>query len=106
MMQYALVAGGSKGIGFAIAEALAKRKYNLILIGRNSTTLKTAKTHLQATYPVEIETLAHDLSVDGAAENIAQWCTEKNIQLKMVCNVAGLGGAKDYLLLPLDELRY
>jgi hypothetical protein len=32
---YALVAGGSKGIGYAIAEALAKRNYNLILIARH-----------------------------------------------------------------------
>ena len=29
---YALLAGGSKGIGYAIAEALAKRNFNLILI--------------------------------------------------------------------------
>lgn len=27
---YALIAGGSKGIGYAIAEALARRKYNLV----------------------------------------------------------------------------
>ena len=33
-MKHALIAGGSKGIGYAIAEALAKRKYDLILIGR------------------------------------------------------------------------
>lgn len=31
---YALIAGGSKGIGYAIAEALAKRGYNLLLIAR------------------------------------------------------------------------
>ena len=33
---FALVAGGSKGIGFAIAEALALRRYNLILIAGTS----------------------------------------------------------------------
>ena len=31
---YALIAGGSKGIGYAIAVALARRHYNLILIAR------------------------------------------------------------------------
>jgi short-subunit dehydrogenase len=36
-LPYALIAGGSKGIGYAIAEALAKRKYNLILVARMQT---------------------------------------------------------------------
>ncbi|HMH33848.1 MAG TPA: SDR family NAD(P)-dependent oxidoreductase [Puia sp.] len=40
---YALIAGGSKGIGFGIAEALAKRGYNLILIARHMDTLLVAK---------------------------------------------------------------
>lgn len=105
-MQYALVAGGSKGIGYAIAEALSKRKYNLILIGRHSDTLHSAKNKLESQYQVQVEILIYDLSEATAAEEIAEWCVNKNIQLKMLCNVAGLGGAKDYLSLPLDKLRY
>ena len=35
----ALIAGGSRGIGYSIAEALAKRNYNLILIARNEDSL-------------------------------------------------------------------
>ena len=105
-MPYALVAGGSKGIGYAIAEALAKRKYNLILVGRHADTLHTAKHTLESVHKIKVETLQHDLSLENAAEQIAQWCTENQIPLKMLCNVAGLGGAKDYLSLPLDQLRY
>ena len=103
---YALIAGGSKGIGFAIAEALARRNYNLVLIARNPDTLLLAKTRLESTYPVEVFTLSYDLSREETATAIAQWCTEKNIRLKMLCNVAGLGGAEDYLNLSLDSLRY
>ena len=40
LQPYALVAGGSKGIGYAIAEALAKRKYNLVLIARHLDSLE------------------------------------------------------------------
>ena len=43
---YALVAGGSKGIGYAIAEALAKRGFNLILIARHADSLIAAKNKL------------------------------------------------------------
>lgn len=48
----------------------------------------------------------YDLSREESAVKIAQWCSDKNIQLKMLCNVAGFGGARDYLSLPLDTLRY
>ncbi|HKH60225.1 MAG TPA: SDR family NAD(P)-dependent oxidoreductase [Flavitalea sp.] len=103
---FALIAGGSKGIGFAIAEALARRNYNLVLIARDPDTLLLAKTRLESAYPVEVFTLSYDLSREETATAIAQWCTEKNIRLKMLCNVAGLGGAEDYLNLSLDSLRY
>ncbi len=103
---YALVAGGSKGIGYAIAEALARRNYNLILIARHPDTLLSAKSRLESSYPIHVETLVYDLSREESATKIAKWCTDKNIALKMLCNVAGLGGAEDYLSLSLDSLRY
>ena len=103
---YALVAGGSKGIGYGIAEALAKRGYNLILIARHLDTLDVAKHKLENTYHVTVHVLVYDLADDNAATAIAKWCTDRDIHLKMLCNVAGLGGTNDYLKLPLDSLRY
>jgi short-subunit dehydrogenase len=103
---YALVAGGSKGIGFGIAEALARRHYNLILIARHSDSLIAAKHRLEATYNIHVEILPYDLSKESSAEEIARWCTDRKVQLKMLCNVAGYGGARDYLKLPLDTVRY
>lgn len=103
---YALIAGGSRGIGFAIAEALAKRGYNLILIARNMDGLLAAKNKLEAAYRVHVDVLSYDLSKEETATAIAAWCTQKNIPLKMLCNVAGLGGDEDYLSLSLDSLRY
>lgn len=103
---YALVAGGSKGIGYGIAEALAKRKFNLILIARHQDALDKAKEKLEKDYKVHVELLKLDLEHESTADSIARWCTSKSIHLKMLCNVAGLGGPKDYLSLPLDSLRY
>ncbi len=103
---YALVAGGSKGIGYAIAEALARRGYNLILVARHLDSLISAKNKLESGYHVQVQILVHDLAMEESAGAILKWCTDQNIQLKMLCNVAGLGGSKDYLSLPLDSLRY
>jgi uncharacterized protein len=103
---YALVAGGSKGIGYGIAWALAKRGYNLILIARHMDTLQAAKNRLECAFPIHVDILAMDLSFDNSAVDIAKWCTDRNIRLKVLCNVAGFGGSRDYLTLPLDSLRY
>jgi len=102
----ALVAGGSKGIGFAIAEALARRHYNLILIARHRDALENAEQKLESQYKIQVEMLQYDLSEETSAERIASWCIEKKIPLRMLCNVAGLGGVKDYLSVPLDTMRY
>jgi short-subunit dehydrogenase len=103
---YALIGGGSKGIGYAIAEALAKRNFNLILIARHKDSLIAAKNKLESKYGVHVEIIQFDLSKKEAATEIASWCTDNNIPLKVLCNVAGFGGSKDYLSLPLDTLRY
>ncbi len=103
---YALIAGGSKGIGYAIAEALARRNYNLVLIARHEAGLMAAKNTLEKKYPVHVEIIAKDLSFENSATEIADWCKERDLHLKMLCNVAGFGGVNDYLSLPLDSLRY
>ncbi|MFZ6011321.1 MAG: SDR family NAD(P)-dependent oxidoreductase [Bacteroidota bacterium] len=103
---YALVAGGSKGIGYAISEALARRGFNLILIARHMDALLKAKNALECAYHVNVEVMTYDLSKESTAPAIAKWCTEKNIRLKVLANVAGMGGDEDYLIASLDTLRY
>jgi uncharacterized protein len=103
---FALIAGGSKGIGYAIAEAWAKRGYNLILIARHIDALEQAKQKLTDKYTIAVHVLVYDLAKAESAQEIAQWCDEHDIKVKALCNVAGLGGANDYLSLPLDSLRY
>jgi len=103
---YALIAGGSKGIGYALAEAWAKRNYNLILIARHWDSLASAKHKLESKYGIHVELLSYDLSTESSATEIANWCNERNIPLRALCNVAGAGCARDYLSTTLDSLRY
>lgn len=103
---YALVAGGSKGIGYGIAEALARRGYNLILIARHWDSLQAAKTKLEKAYDIHVDLLSYDLSREQSADEIAQGCTQRDIPLQVLCNVAGAGGARDYLSTSLDTLRF
>jgi uncharacterized protein len=103
---YALITGGSKGIGYAIAEALARRRYNLILVARHLDKLLAAKNKLEADYNIHVEILINDLSRDESAYEISQWCSSREIPLKLLCNDVGKGGADDFLSASLDDMHY
>jgi short-subunit dehydrogenase len=104
-MSWALIAGGSKGIGLGIAEALARRNFDLLLIARNEEDLAKTKSRLENEFRVRVETLSCDLSVPGSSEMIYDFCIKKNPELKILCNAAGIGGSKDFPDLPLNDLR-
>ena len=59
---YALVAGGSDGLGFAYAEAIAKRGLNLVLIARQEERLKAAAARLKDTYKIDVIAIAADMA--------------------------------------------
>jgi short-subunit dehydrogenase len=82
---YALIAGGSKGIGYALAEAWAKAAITmpLILVARHWDSLETAKHKSESAYGIHVELLSCDLSRDESASEIALWCYEENIPLKV-----------------------
>jgi hypothetical protein len=103
---WALISGGSKGIGYAIATALAKRNYNLLLIARNEEDLNHAKNKLELSFAIQVEILALDMSKENSSGTILAWCREKEIPLKMLCNVSGIGGSADYLSGSLTDSLY
>ncbi len=90
-MTYALVTGSSKGIGKAMATELAKKKINLLLVARSADALQQLSKELKATYAIEADYLATDLSLPNAAETVYNWCTEKNYSIHILINNAGYG---------------
>jgi len=59
---YALVAGGSDGLGFAFAEAAARRGLNLVLIARQEERLHAAAERLKVAYNIDVITIAADMA--------------------------------------------
>lgn len=57
-----MVAGGSEGLGYAFAEAIARRGLNLILLARHEDRLKAASTRLEETYKIDVISIAADLA--------------------------------------------
>ncbi|HCU96108.1 MAG TPA: short-chain dehydrogenase [Actinobacteria bacterium] len=68
---WALVAGGSEGLGGAFAEELARRGVSLVLVARRPEPLAQTAARLRATWPVEVVTVAADLAAAGAIGQVA-----------------------------------
>lgn len=88
---YALITGGSKGIGKAMAVELAKRKYNLLLVARSAELLQKTAAEISVTYGVQVHCLATDLSQPQAAQHVYDWCTQNNYSVSILINNAGYG---------------
>ena len=88
---YALITGGSSGIGYEIAKDLAARGYNLILISRNEKNLKNCSASLENKYGISVDYIACDLSNKDSVSKIYKACQEKNYTIEVLVNNAGYG---------------
>lgn len=99
-MAYALVTGASKGIGKSLAEGLAARGYDLLLVARSGDLLRGVGAGLETRYKIKTAILAIDLSAPGAAQQVYDWAVSYNIQVLVNNAGYGLGGALDKNPLP------
>jgi short-subunit dehydrogenase len=67
---WALITGGSSGIGYAFAQNLAAKGHNLILVARNQDALDARAKELATQYNIEVDTITQDLTAPDAAANI------------------------------------
>ncbi|GHT17374.1 putative oxidoreductase YmfI [Bacteroidia bacterium] len=100
----ALITGGTKGIGKAVAENLAANGYNLILTYSSDTenAEKTAKI-LRENYAVNINILQSDIAEKQSIALIDNYLTENNILLDVLIFNAGLTLRSSFEATQLDE---
>ena len=68
--QWALVTGGSSGIGQAFAHLLARKGFDVVIVGRNAMRLDMTKREIEAATGVSVETVQLDLSNDDSGEHL------------------------------------
>ncbi|MGN0922835.1 SDR family NAD(P)-dependent oxidoreductase [Ectopseudomonas mendocina] len=97
MRSYALITGASSGIGLALAEALARRGRNLILVARRRDALESIAYELAQRFGVEVLFRLCDLSEPLQLSGLLLELEEGQWQIDLLVNNAGLGCAGPFL---------
>jgi uncharacterized protein len=101
---WALIAGGSEGVGGAFAEGLARRGLNLVLLARRPGPLEQISARLSVAHRVEVRTLAIDLASPELASRLAD--ATHDLDIGLVVASAAESRVARFLDLPLDwQLR-
>jgi len=87
---YALITGASSGIGLHISEALAKKGYSLVAASNQPAQLNDLKKKLEEKYSVSVLTINIDLARENSAQQVFDFCTEKNLIIEVLINNAGI----------------
>ncbi len=94
--KFALITGGSSGIGAAIGEELAKRGHSLLIVALEDDLLKNYKINIEKKYPISCHIFGTDLSDVNAPEKIEKWVTENDFQINILVNNAGIGSKNNF----------
>lgn len=99
---WAVIAGGSEGIGLAFAERLAAGGMNLILLARSADKLEQAAAACRRHPGVTVLTEAIDLTGDDLAQRLARLGEGKEIGL-VIYNAGAVHGASLLLDEPFEK---
>jgi uncharacterized protein len=101
---WALVAGGSEGIGLCFARQLAAAGINLLLLARRSEPLQAAQEQLLRDYPVAVRIQPLDLAAPDIEERVVSVTDGLDIGL-LIYNAGAVHGAALFLDEPLAKAR-
>lgn len=89
--RYALVTGGSNGIGYELAKLFAEDGYNLILVARTEEDLQQRASEFKQQYGVDVITISKDLFQKEAPFELYDEVKSKNLIVDVLVNDAGQG---------------
>jgi len=103
MKEYILLTGASSGIGYEMANQLAAKKMNLILVARTETKLQQMQAELTNKYGILVQYFVADLSDVNAAKDLYKKVQQENLLVTHLVNNAGVGNYGNFTETLLDE---
>lgn len=103
MKTYILITGASSGIGYEMAQQLAKKKYNLILVARSIDKLIHMQIDLSSSFDIDVQYINKDLSNPESAIELFNEVKSKKFIVTHLVNNAGFGGYGNFLETSLEN---
>lgn len=103
MKEYILITGASSGIGYEIANQLAEKAHNLILVARTESKLQQMQADLTNKYGILVQYFVADLSDMTAAKDLYKKVRDGNLLVSHLVNNAGIGNYGNFTETPLEE---
>lgn len=88
---WALITGGTSGLGLAFAHALAAQGMNLVLVARSEERLESRAEELCKEYRIHAETLRADISQREGIEAVKERLVQPSNPVSVLINNAGAG---------------
>lgn len=102
-MKVILITGASGGIGEALANKLAERKHNLLLVARNADKLAMQCKQLAEKFDINVQFIVADLAKSATAEQVFIETQQRGLEIEMLINNAGIGSGGEFSELSLKS---
>lgn len=103
--QVALIVGGNRGLGLAMAKALAEAGASICIAARDKTLNEAAAKHLQDEYQVETLTSYCDVTDESCVKETVQKTLDRFNKIDILINSAGINVRGPIENLSLDDFR-
>lgn len=101
--KFALITGGTSGIGLELAKLFAADGYNLVIVARDQRELDGVSSELSQLHPIEVITIQKDLFNPEAPHEVIDALKAKQITLNVLVNNAGQGVYGEFITNDLDR---
>ncbi len=99
---WALIAGGSEGVGASFARRLAAEGVNLVLVARKLAPLAALTAEIRGSFSVSVRTLAQDLTAPDMLDRVQAVVGDAEIGL-LIYNAGSVSGFGEFLDGSLDD---
>ncbi|TYZ64492.1 hypothetical protein PybrP1_003911 [[Pythium] brassicae (nom. inval.)] len=104
---YALITGGSSGIGREMAFQLADKGFSLLLVARTQSALAKTQREILALHAktgVDVLVLSADLSRIEGIQSVLAFATDRSLVIDILVNNAGASWTSDFVDLSVEQV--